>query len=209
MNTLFDLGREGVADDTISLSGDVRAMLVKTAYTFSNAHKFLSDITAGNDNGRTGALAAKTFTAGVFDAGDTSLVASAAAASNAVVLFQHTGVDATARIIAYIDERFRVEIAVDAAGAATTIIPEDLPDVIANAGVLTLISGTGPASITTSASAAAGARSLSVVALGSNIVAGAVYEYQGTGGTGLPFTPSAGQTVNITWSNGANRIFKI
>ena len=27
--------------------------------------------------------------------------------------------------------------------------------------------------------------------------------------TGLSFTPAAGQTVNITWDNGANKIFKI
>ena len=27
--------------------------------------------------------------------------------------------------------------------------------------------------------------------------------------SGLPFTPSASQTVNITWDNGANKIFKL
>jgi hypothetical protein len=27
--------------------------------------------------------------------------------------------------------------------------------------------------------------------------------------TGLPFTPSAGGTVNIVWDNGANKIFKL
>lgn len=27
--------------------------------------------------------------------------------------------------------------------------------------------------------------------------------------SGLPFTPSAGQTVNIAWDNGTNRIFKL
>jgi hypothetical protein len=131
-NTLYDKGREGIADDTVSLPGDVRVMLVKSTYTFSNAHQFLSDLGA-NDNGRSAALASKTYTAGVFDAADTSLVATAAVACNALVLFQHTGVDATARLIAYID----------------------------------------------------------------------------TPTAGLPFTPSASQTVNITWDNGANRIFKL
>jgi hypothetical protein len=133
-NVLFDPGREGHLDGSIvESSGDIRVMLVKTAYTFSAAHKFLSDITAGNDNGRSAALGSKTITNGVFDAADTTLVATAAVACNALVVFQHTGVDATARVIAYID----------------------------------------------------------------------------TPTSGLPFTPSAGQTVNITFDNGANRIYKL
>jgi len=102
-STLFDKGREGILDVTINMTGDVRVMLVKSAYVFNAAHQFLSDITAGNDNGRSVALTTKTYAAGVFDAADTSIVTLAAAASNALVIFQHTGVDATARIIAYID----------------------------------------------------------------------------------------------------------
>jgi hypothetical protein len=133
-NILFDPGREGHLDGTIiESSGDIRVMLVKTAYTFSAAHKFLSDITAGNDNGRSASLGSKTVTNGVFNAAVTSLVATAAVACNALVIFQHTGADGTARVIAYID----------------------------------------------------------------------------TPTAGLPFTPSAGQTVNITWDAGANKIYKL
>jgi len=33
--------------------------------------------------------------------------------------------------------------------------------------------------------------------------------YIDTPASGLPFTPSAGQTVNITWDNGANKIFAL
>lgn len=132
-NTLYDPGREGILDQTILMnSGDIRAMLVLSTYVFSAAHKFLADLGAV-DNGRSVALSAKTFASGVFDAADTSLSATAAAASKALVLFQHTGSDATARIVAYID----------------------------------------------------------------------------TPTSGLPFTPSAGQTVNLLWDNGANKIFKL
>lgn len=131
-NVLYDPGREGILDDTISMSGDVRAMLVLSTYTFSAAHKFLSDLGAV-DNGRTAALGTKTFTGGVFDAADSSLVATAAAACKAIVIFQHTGADATARVIAYVD----------------------------------------------------------------------------TPTSGLPFTPSASQAVNLLWDNGANKIFKL
>lgn len=103
MNALFDPGREGFLDGSIDWdTDDVRAMLVKSTYVFSAAHKFLSDLGAV-DNGRSVALGSKTVTNGVADAADTSLVATAAAASNALVVFKHTGSDATARVIAYID----------------------------------------------------------------------------------------------------------
>ena len=132
-NALYDPGREGFLDGSIDWdTGDIRVMLVLSSYAFSAAHKFVSDLGAV-DNGRSTALGSKTVTAGVADAADTSLVATAATASKALVIFQHTGVDSTARLIAYID----------------------------------------------------------------------------TPSAGLPFTPSAGQTVNIAWDNGANKIFKL
>jgi hypothetical protein len=132
-NVLYDPGREGFLDGTIDWdTDDIRAMLVLSSYTFSAAHKFITDLGAV-DNGRSAALSGKTATNGVADAADTSLVATAATASKAIVVFKHTGADGTARLICYID----------------------------------------------------------------------------TPSAGLPFTPSAGQTVNITWDNGVNKIFKL
>jgi len=102
-SVLYDPGREGILDDTIAMNaGDIRVMFVKSTYTFSAAHKFISDLGAV-DNGRSAALASKTYTSGVFDAADSSLTATAAVACNALVIFLHTGADATARLIAYID----------------------------------------------------------------------------------------------------------
>jgi hypothetical protein len=132
-NGLFNPGREGFLDGSIDWdTGDIRAMLVRSTYTFDATDKFVSDL-GSVDNGRSAALGTKTVTDGVADAADTSLTATAAVACNALVVFQHTGADATARLICYID----------------------------------------------------------------------------TVTTGLPFTPSAGQTVNIVWDNGTNRIFKL
>lgn len=100
---LFDLGREGILDDTIAMNaGDIRTMLVKSTYNFDNTDKFITDIGAV-DNGRSVALGTKTFALGVFDALDTTLTATAAVACNALIIFLHTGADATARLIAYID----------------------------------------------------------------------------------------------------------
>lgn len=101
-NALFDFGREGILDRTIDMTGDVRVMLVLSSYAFSNAHKFLADIGAV-DNGRSATLSGHTYAAGVFDAADTYVNATAASASKAFILFQHTGSDATARIIHYMD----------------------------------------------------------------------------------------------------------
>lgn len=132
-NALFDPGREGFLDGSIDWdTDDIRVMLVKSTYSFSAAHKFLVDL-GSVDNGRSAALASKTVTNGVADAADTSLVATAAVACASLVVFKHTGSDATARIIAFVD----------------------------------------------------------------------------TPTSGLPFTPAAGQTVNIAWDNGANKIFKL
>lgn len=101
-NVLFSKGREGILDDTISMTGDVRVMLVKSTYVFDDLDQFIFDLGAV-DNGRSAALGTKTYTSGVFDAADTTITATAAIACNALILFQHTGVDATARLIAYID----------------------------------------------------------------------------------------------------------
>jgi len=134
-NVRFPKGSEGILDGSISIPGDVRAMLVRSLYIYDNTDKFIADIEVGGtkDNGRTAALSGKTYTDGIFNASNTSLVALAAVASNAIILFQHTGDDATARLIGYIDSPI----------------------------------------------------------------------------SGLPCTPAVGQTVNINWDTGVNKIFKL
>lgn len=102
-NVLYDPGREGFLDGSIIFSsGDIRVMLVKSTYVFSAAHKFLADLGVV-DNGRSAALASKTVANGIANAANTSLTAIAAAACASLVLFQHTGADATARLILYVD----------------------------------------------------------------------------------------------------------
>lgn len=102
-NALFDPGREGFLDGSIDWdTNDVRVMLVRSTYTFDATDRFVADLGAV-DNGRSAALGSKTVTNGVADAADTTITATAANASNALVVFQHTGNDATARLIAYID----------------------------------------------------------------------------------------------------------
>jgi hypothetical protein len=104
-SALFDPGREGFLDGTIDWdTGDQRVMLCKTAYIFDAADKFIADLPAATaDNGRSAALGTKTVANGVADAADTSLVATAAVACNALIVYQYNASDAAARLIAYID----------------------------------------------------------------------------------------------------------
>ncbi len=102
-NALYDYGREGFLAGSIDWdTDDVRVMLVLNSYTIDLTDQFLADLGAV-DNGRSAALGGKTVTNGVADASDTSLVATAATSSGKLVIFKHTGADATARLIAVID----------------------------------------------------------------------------------------------------------
>lgn len=105
-NALYDLGRQGFLDGSIDWdTNDVRAILVDTgAYTVNLAtHQFLSDVAAGARIAVSGALAGKSVTAGVADASDVTFTAVSGATVEAIVIYQHTGVEATSRLIAYID----------------------------------------------------------------------------------------------------------
>jgi hypothetical protein len=103
---LYDKGREGFLDGSIDWdTDDIRAILVDTgAYTAVQAtDDFLADIAGGARIATSSALASKTVTSGVADAADVTFTAVTGASIEAVVLYKHTGSDATARLIAYID----------------------------------------------------------------------------------------------------------
>lgn len=99
---------------------DVRVMLVLSSYTYDSTDEFVADLGAV-DNGRSAALASKTVTNGIFDAADSTLNATAGTASNALVIFIHTGSDATARLIAYIDNAVGLPFTPEAAQACPIV----------------------------------------------------------------------------------------
>ena len=112
-NALFDPGREGFLDGTIDFDTAVFKIALVRAYTFSAAHKFVSDVTTASGvlHVTSAALASKTVTNGVADAADVTFTAVTANASNhSVLLFQSSAVTggadvaATAqRLVAWID----------------------------------------------------------------------------------------------------------
>lgn len=93
------------AGSNSSLGGTVVAYLVDAAdYTVSAAHDFLDDVAAGSRVSGPITLANKTYSAtGVFDADDVVFTSVTGDQSEAVILVISTGVEATSRLVAYVD----------------------------------------------------------------------------------------------------------
>lgn len=178
-------------------TGTLKAVLIDTGvYTYNDAHQYYSSAQSAAVGTPT-ALANVTFTNGVIDADDVTFASVTGNSVEAFIVFLDTGSAATSPMISFTDNRVQVEVGADAASGATSVTVEDLVEAIGNGVALTKISGTGPTTITTSAAASAGARSISVTALGSGITAGAVYEWQV--GSGLPIQPNGGNiTLNFS-----------
>lgn len=106
MSALYDFGRQGFLEGSIDWdSDDVRLILVDTGlYTVDLAtHQFLSDVPAGARVAVSGALASKTVTAGVADAADVTFTLVTGASIEALIIYKHTGVAGTSRLICFID----------------------------------------------------------------------------------------------------------
>ncbi|MFO0449944.1 MAG: hypothetical protein ACK52I_15000, partial [Pseudomonadota bacterium] len=137
----------------------LKAALLR-GYTYNAAHTFVSDITGAGGTlvSTSGALGGVSFADGVLDANDVTWTAVAAgAAIPAILLFQSSAVTggadvaATAqRVIAILDGRFRFTVAATASSGAVAVTVDALQLGIANGAVASLISGTGPATITLS-----------------------------------------------------------
>ena len=127
---LYAAGIEGILDDSIAMSGDIRALLVDSSYVLDADFDVTLDDLAGSINGRSASLTGKSFTAGTFDADDTSVTAEAAVPSKAVVIFQHGATDSLARLIAYIDDASSGLPFTPAAGQVVDFIWDDGVDKI-------------------------------------------------------------------------------
>jgi len=106
-NALYDLGRESFLKGEISWSADnIKAVLVDSAdYTVNLAtDQFLSSIAVAGRVATSANLTAKTpTTGGQANAADITFTAVTGDISEALVIYQDTGVVGTSRLIAYID----------------------------------------------------------------------------------------------------------
>lgn len=107
---VYPSGKAGIMNGGIDLdTSDLRVQPVQAAYTASTAHANLSDVPGGQRTGTAAALASKAIitpgspaNARALDAADLAL-GTLAAAGNALVVYLHTGVEATSTLLAYID----------------------------------------------------------------------------------------------------------
>lgn len=111
-NAYFTSAVEGFIAGEIDLDTAVIKAAFVRSYTFSAAHKFVSDVTTAGGvlNGTSAALTTKTITGGVFDADDTTASTTANATNHGILLFQSSAVTGGAdvatsaqRVIAYYD----------------------------------------------------------------------------------------------------------
>lgn len=112
-NAMFNPGREGFLLGEIDWDTAVMKVALIRTYTFSAAHKFVSDVTGAGGvlHATSSALASKTGTSGTADAADiTFTTPSANASGHSLLYFQSSAVGggadvaATAqRVIAYVD----------------------------------------------------------------------------------------------------------
>ncbi|MFZ7319675.1 hypothetical protein [Comamonas jiangduensis] len=103
-NKMYPKGAEKLLGAQINFATDtIKAALVPSGYTFSNAHEYAADL--GALVGPSVELEGKSIAGGVFDASDVSFGALAGgSAVKALVLFKDSGSAATSPLIAYYDE---------------------------------------------------------------------------------------------------------
>jgi hypothetical protein len=103
-NVIYDLGCAGLWGGDIAWdTGDIRAVIIDTGvYTVDTAaHEFLSDLSG--IIATSGSLTSKTITGRVIDSADVVFASVTGAVSEAIVLYQSTGVAGTSRLIIYAD----------------------------------------------------------------------------------------------------------
>lgn len=122
-NRLLPKARERMLAGGLNLlAGVVKVQLIDTAaYTYSDAHQFLSDIPSGARIGAPVTLAGKSITNGVFDADDPTFSGlSGAPTIEALAYYVDTGNEATSPFFYYADTGSGLPIAAGATGGTVT-----------------------------------------------------------------------------------------
>lgn len=104
-NIIYTPFRQALLEGAVNLlTADIRGILIDTAdYTVSAAHQFLSSVPAAAREEVSAAITGKTTTNGTFDSDDVPFSGTAGDGCEAMILYVHTGSDATARLIGYYD----------------------------------------------------------------------------------------------------------
>lgn len=105
-NVLYPLCKQAFLGAEIDVTSDVlKVQLVDiTDYTWSDTHEFLTDVPVAARVGTAVTLGNVTRTGGVMDADNVTFTAVTGDEAEALVIYQDTGVEATSRLMAYIDD---------------------------------------------------------------------------------------------------------
>lgn len=104
-NRLYAKGREGFLNGSIDWdTDDIRVLLVDNTYTpDTDTHDNLDDIVGTARVATSTALTGKTTTDGVADADDVTFTALTGDTVQYAVIYKHTGIESTSRLIALLD----------------------------------------------------------------------------------------------------------
>lgn len=104
-NVWYPKALEAMLQGDIALDTDVvKYVLIDLAdYTYNAAHDFLNDVPAGARVGTPQTLGSKTFTDGTLDGADGAFSSVTGDPSEGLILFVDTGVEATSRLLIFID----------------------------------------------------------------------------------------------------------
>ena len=104
-NAVYPKGKERILAAAINFPSDtLKVALLKSAYAYSAAHEFLSDL-GSNRLGTDATLTGKTTTNGQFDANDPTFAAVAPGDTAAfLVIYKDTGVAGTSPLLFFFDQ---------------------------------------------------------------------------------------------------------
>ena len=102
-NAVQASARKLFLDGDIDLLNDTIKVVLTKTYSYSSAHDYLDDVTAGY-RVATATLASKTTTGGAFDSADPTFTAVASGSTvTGLWLYKDTGTDSTSPLIAWFD----------------------------------------------------------------------------------------------------------
>lgn len=107
-NVVYPKALEAFLGADIDLLVDtIKVLPVSSTYVYNAAHDFLDDVGAGARIDAAATLAGKTVTGGVFDSSTNPTFngISNVETLDALIVYQHTGVESTSHLIAFIDTR--------------------------------------------------------------------------------------------------------
>jgi hypothetical protein len=106
-NAIYPKFKEALLDGSVNIDlndGTVKAVLLDLAdYAYSAAHDFFDDVAVAARVGPPQVLANTTVAGGLFDADNITFTAATGDQAEAILIFIDTGVEATSRLVAFLD----------------------------------------------------------------------------------------------------------